>query len=139
MKPRWVFSLIFTLILVLFLLTLVAAGKTVLLDETDNHTHVALYVGDSISLKLKSNPTTGFSWSVADLPAFLQQLESKAETGKGGHLGEPGFQYFTFKAKLAGESTLKLNYARPFEKNKLPASTFIVSVSLEPRPGPPVP
>jgi inhibitor of cysteine peptidase len=139
MKPRYAISFVSTLILVLSLLALIAAGKTMLLDETDNHTRVVLYVGDAISVKLTSNPTTGFSWSVANLPAVLQQLESKTETGKGGRAGESGFQYFTFKAKAAGESTLKLNYARPFEKNSPPAKTFFVSISIEPRPGPPVP
>ena len=139
MKQRHAFSFVSLLALVLSFLALISTGKTVLLDETDNHTRVVLYVGDSLSVRLKSNPTTGFSWSVTDLPVFLQQLDSKTETGKRGRIGEPGSQYFTFKAKLAGESTLALNYARAFEKNTPPAKTFVVSISVEPRPGPRVP
>jgi Chagasin family peptidase inhibitor I42 len=84
------FLLMLMLTLVLSLLTSIAPGKIMLLDETDNHTHVVLYVGDSLSIKLKSNPTTGYSWSVAELPVFLQQLDSKTEPGKGGVPVRPG-------------------------------------------------
>ncbi len=62
-------------------------GKTKLLEELDNSTHVVLYVGDTISVKLKSNITTGYSWSTVDLPASVELVKSKNEPGKEGKVG----------------------------------------------------
>ena len=68
-------------------LALLSAGaifaKTLLLDDSDNNTHVGLYVGDTLSVKLKSNVTTGYNWSAKDLPAALKLLVTKNESGKG--------------------------------------------------------
>jgi inhibitor of cysteine peptidase len=123
------------LALALALLAMVAAGKTTLCDESDNNTHVILYVGDTLSIRLKSNVTTGYSWNTAELPSTLQELDSKSERGRSGRVGEAGFQFFTFRATAPGQSTLKLNYFRPFEKDSPPAKTFRLSLSIEPRPG----
>lgn len=122
--------------LALVALAMIAAGKTTLCDESDNNTRVILYVGDTLSIRLHSNVTTGYSWNTAELPNTLQEVDSKTESGKSGRLGEPGFQFFTFKAAAPGQSTLKLNYFRPFEKDSPPKKTFRLSVSIEPRPGP---
>jgi predicted secreted protein len=136
-KLSAVSSFLLVLTLASFLFTLIASGKTMLLDETDNNTRVVLYVGDILSLKLKSNMTTGYSWNTKDLPSSLQQIDSKAEPGKGGRLGEAGFQSFTFKALAPEESTLRLNYVRRFEKDTPPAKTFRLLLSIEVRPGSP--
>jgi inhibitor of cysteine peptidase len=129
------------IVVVLFLLVLADSPqpscKTMFLDESDSNTRVVLYVGDTITVRLKSNITTGYSWSPAALPASLHQTDRKTEPGKSGRAGEPGFQSFTFTATAVGESTLHLNYARPFEKNSPPARTFTVTISIEPKPSPP--
>ena len=109
-------------------------GKTVLLEESDNDTRVMLYVGDTLTVKLKSNSTTGYSWSSAPLPAPLEQLENKSKPGKSGNVGEADFQTFSFKAAKSGEAEILLRYFRPFEKDKPAAKTFRVSVSIEARP-----
>lgn len=105
-------------------------GKTILLEELDNSTHVVLYVGDTISVKLKSNITTGYSWSTVDLPASVELVKSKNEPGKEGKVGEPDLHSFAFKAIKPGESVLLLRYSRPFEKDKPAAKTFRVSLSI---------
>jgi inhibitor of cysteine peptidase len=117
------------------LITLMATGKTMLLDENDNNTRVVLYVGDIVSLKLKSNMTTGYGWNTKDLPSSLLQIDSKAEPGKEGRAGAAGLQTFAFKAVAPGECTLQLNYFRRFEKDTPPAKTFHLLLSIEARPG----
>ncbi len=126
-------------LLVLVLLSAVLNSKTLFLDESDNHTRVVMYVGDTLAVKLKSNITTGYSWNVRDLPSALQQLEGKSEPGKTGRAGESGFEFFSFKAITPGESTLHLDYFRPFEKGVTPVKTFVLSVLIEQPPGPPAP
>jgi inhibitor of cysteine peptidase len=124
-------SFLFVLTVAVCLFTFIATGKTMLLDERDNNTRVALYVGDIVSVRLKSNMTTGYRWNTKDLPSSLQQIESKGEPGKGGRVGEAGFQTFTFKAVASGESALRLNYFRPFERDTPPAKTFHLLLSIE--------
>lgn len=108
-------------------------GKSLVLDELDNGTHICLNVGDTLSIKLKSNPSTGYSWKIEDLSPVLQQIEAKTTPGKKGSLGEPGSQSFTFKANQPGEAELVLNYLRTFEKKTPPARTFSISIKIEPR------
>jgi predicted secreted protein len=76
------------------------------LDETDNNIRVALFVGHLLTIKLKSDPTTDYSWDTADMTSGLQQLDSKTEPGRSGRLGEASFQFFIFKAVTAGELNL---------------------------------
>jgi predicted secreted protein len=111
-------------------------GKTILPDESDNDTNLVLNVGDTISIKVRSNCTTGYSWSPGDLPGFLELLESKDESGKNGKEGQLGFQSFTFKATKADESVLFLHHSRPFEKDKPAAERFRIWFSSYYRPMP---
>ncbi len=123
-------SLILT---ILSLCALALHAKTILLDEYDNSAHVDLYVGDTISVKLKSNITTGYSWSITSAPPCLQQLGSKQDQNNSPRIGESGFQVFTFKATNSCDSSLKMKYFRPFERDKPPAGTFWVDLSIQPR------
>jgi inhibitor of cysteine peptidase len=136
-KPGRTLRYTFVAVLTFVVLAMITAGKTTLCDESDNNTRVLLYVGDRLSIRLKSNVTTGYSWNIAELPNTLRAVDSKAESGKSGRVGEPGSQFFTFSARTPGGSTLKLDYFRPFEKDSPPAKTFRLSVTVEPRPGPP--
>ena len=137
MKPTRTLRYTFEAALAFAVLAMITLGKTILCDESDDNTRVILNVGDTLSVRLKSNVTTGYSWNIAELPNTLHAVDSKAESGKSGRLGEGGFQFFTFNAATPGESTLKLNYFRPFEKDSPPAKTFRLSISVQPRPGPP--
>ena len=72
-------------------------------------------------LKLKSNPTTGYSW-------FLQEYNSNLITPvkhffqapAKGLMGAPGFELWTFRVKPAGfavpqQTTIRMVYARAWE------------------------
>ena len=111
----------------------VTKSKTVLLEASDNNSHVCLYVGDTLTIKLESNPTTGYSWAKPSAPALLTLLSLQTERGATNRVGTPGAQIFTFKASKAGESAVVLNYVRPWEKNAAPAKIFRVSVTVEER------
>jgi inhibitor of cysteine peptidase len=116
------------------LLLFVAAAKTIPLDESDNRSHICLYTGHVLTIKLACNPTTGFSWGQTDFPTNLELLSSKSEPGATDRVGAPGAQVFSFKASKAGESTLTLNNSRPFEKNLPSAKTFRLTLTVQTRP-----
>ncbi len=66
------------LLLIPFVLATVHA-KTVLLDDSDDNSHLCLSVGDTITLKLSSNPTTGYSWAKPEATSHLEMLSSRSE------------------------------------------------------------
>jgi inhibitor of cysteine peptidase len=116
--------------MVFFCCAIALNAKTILLDESDNATRVVLNAGDTLSVKLKSNMTTGFRWSVASAPSCIQQVAAEKESKINAHVGEPGFQTFVFKATGTCDARLRLNYFRPFEKDTPPAKAFWVDVSV---------
>lgn len=65
-------------------------------------------------VRLESNPTTGYSWTVASIDGTVKFVESVYEQPKGDAAGAPGEQVLTFNAGPAGKSTVNLAYERPF-------------------------
>jgi inhibitor of cysteine peptidase len=126
-------NLLVRLVLVSPLFLFVTPGKTLILDDSDNNSHLCLYVGDTLTIKLASNPTTGYSWSPPEV-SHLEIVSADSERGSSKEVGQPGFQTFSLKANEAGESTLTLTYFRPFEKDKPPAETFLLFLTIEERP-----
>jgi len=107
-------------------------GRTVTLIEKDSGTKVKLATGDTLLVKLEMQAGTGFSWAIAknDKEQLLQQ--GKVEIEKPSKLpGGKATQVFRFKAEKTGTSDLELQYKRPFEKDKEPARTFKVTVTIE--------
>jgi len=118
--------------LTLLLATLAPAlsAKTLFLEELDDNTHLCLNVGDTLAIKLQSNVTTGYSWSITTPAAPLEQVSANNERPKDAPPGAGGFQTFRFKAKSTGDATLELKYFRPFEKDKPAAKTYKITVSV---------
>jgi inhibitor of cysteine peptidase len=131
-RPFSRFLLLFALLLPLFFF--VCDAKTLYLDDSDENSHLCLYTGDTLTIKLISNPTTGYSWTNADSPSNLELLASRSSPGTADRLGAPGYQTFSFRATKPDESTLVLNYLRPFEKNTPPAKRFRLFITVEARP-----
>jgi inhibitor of cysteine peptidase len=119
----------------LFVLLLFGTNaKTLLLDESDENTHICLYPGDLLTIKLISDPATGFTWTNPESPVSLELLSSKSMPGSADRAGAPGYQVFSFNATKPGDSTLVLKYLRPFEKNTPPAKMFRLFITVEARP-----
>jgi predicted secreted protein len=71
--------------------------------------------GESFSVKLESNPSTGYSWRVLG-PEYGPLELKKATFEKGDKPGAPGVQIFEFTAKKENQQVvLVFNYGRPFE------------------------
>jgi inhibitor of cysteine peptidase len=94
---------------------------------------IQVSVGQTLQVRLASNPTTGYSWNVQQTPPELE-LEHSAYTAdaQGKNLpGSGGYQTIEFAAKFAGTPELKLEYRRPWEKDVAPAKTFSVTVTVK--------
>ena len=89
-------------------------------------------IGESFTITMDSNPTTGYQWQVArQLDAGLVELiGSQYIHPKTDLVGAPGKEEWSFKAIRAGKTIISFDYVRPWEKNELPAQTdtFIIII-----------
>lgn len=100
---------------------------------TDKDSKVQLAKGDTLALRLPANPTTGFSWTIAknDDAKLKSAGKPEFEPPDKKVVGAGGTQIFRFTAEAAGEFELELHYKRPFEKDKDPAKTHKVKVTIK--------
>ena len=106
--------------------------ETVMLDAEDNGSRVELSAGQMLEVTLDSNPTTGYSWEVAEVgervlthigDAEFQEAPKEDEE----MVGVGGTETFRFSS-AAGETPLTLVYHRPWEKDVDPLEIFSVQV-----------
>lgn len=119
----------------------------VLLAKADDHNKPKMYdeTNTSISvnaaqpyfmIQLKSNPTTGFNWTLGKLDDKLitlvkhEYLPAKAEL-----VGSGGVDVWAFTVKQAALMTgqklkLTFTYQRPWEKDASSAKTVVFTVSV---------
>ena len=110
------------------------AASTVRITSEDAGKQVTLATGQTLEVTLSSNPTTGYSWQIADAadgvleavgdPAYVQD-PGPALVGKG------GAETFTFTAAKAGRGTLMMEYRRPWETTSTPEQVFEVPVQVD--------
>ncbi len=106
------------------------AGQLTLNEEHNGQT-VNFNAGDEIVLELQGNITTGYSWSIQALDEqYLQQQGEEEYESQSELIGAGGTSTFRFKALQSGQTTLKLIYSRPFEKDTPPEKTFEVVVEI---------
>lgn len=109
-----------------------AGAHAVSINDEDNGKDVDLTSGGTLIVKLKSNPSTGYSWAVAGDPSplKLEKTTYRKNTSSSKVVGAPGVQVFQFGASSAGMATLQLIYRRSWEYNVQPAKTFKVRVDV---------
>jgi len=107
-------------------------AATVVLTDADKGGAVPLKAGDTLELRLYSNPSTGFMWYVEKESTPLLKLvrQSQTEPTQSG-VGRPIFQIFLFEANRSGEGVLRLHYVRSWEKPKPDERKFDLHVSIE--------
>ena len=84
----------------------------------DNASSVTTSPNQNFKITLESNPTTGYQWDVAvntnaNVAKFVSSDFLPSESGL---LGAGGKQVLTFQALNAGQATIVLEYARPWDK-----------------------
>ena len=89
-----------------------------------------------ITLFLKSNPTTGYSWSwdEKDSPSGLSlKSHQYVAPDHNGMMGAPGYEIYVFQLSPSmltqtDEVHIPMTYARPWEKNSGKTTHFTVQV-----------
>jgi inhibitor of cysteine peptidase len=109
----------------------VAGGDSdgVRVDARDNGRRVELQIGERLTVELRANPSTGYSWEVVSSgEPVLRQLGPPTFTEDSHMAGAGGTVSYEFRAEQAGTASLDLVYRRPWEKEAEPAETFSLTV-----------
>ena len=96
------------------------------LTEADNGKEVRVATGSTLIVRLLTNPSTGFSWQVAqNNPDKLKPLGNPV-------LEQTGNQYkvFCFQGYSVGSSILEFHYLRPWERNQPPLNVYRLNVQI---------
>jgi inhibitor of cysteine peptidase len=109
-----------------------ATAETKVVTDADKGSKVHLKVGDTLEVRLNSNPTTGYMWYVHKASTPLMKLvhQSQTEPAAPG-VGRPVVQVFTFEPRRAGDGVLLLHYVRAWEKPDPDEEQFTVHVVIE--------
>lgn len=124
---------------VLFLLGLTLLGacaqqppRSVELDA-ESECPQRLRVGQSLTLTLPSNPTTGYRWLLQN-PAsgILRSLgpEVYSDPQEAGIVGSAGLSTWRFQASAAGDGQLVLVYQQPWAPEVRPVQTFDCAIRV---------
>ena len=108
------------------------SSSTVTVGDQDNGKDIDLTTGGILLVKLKSNPSTGYSWSVSGDPSplRLEKTSYVKNTKSAKAVGAPGRQVLRFGVSSSGMATLTVVYRRSWEYNAPPAQTFSVRVNV---------
>lgn len=89
--------------------------------------------GDIITVKLCSNPTTGFQWKYETTgEAVLKEIDHKFVPPEGqGVVGAAGTEIWTFQAAAKGTTQLRMVYGRPGAGGGQEERTYTVTVTVE--------
>lgn len=121
----------------LFLLASVGALLASAAEPIVCETTVA--VGQQTRVCLESNPSTGYSWQLAeplaaDSPVKVElNLAPPCESRSEGDLplvGAPTPTLVNITGLAPGSATLRLTYSRPWEKDEAPASEAVIHVTV---------
>jgi predicted secreted protein len=102
----------------------------------DPATPIAVVPGQEFAIRVVSNASTGYAWSITQPPSaeLVEVLEregmTEADQSTNGLVGVPGTTTFVFKAKASGTTQIELTYARSFDSADSPTvESFTVNVS----------
>lgn len=98
----------------------------------DNGSQIKLNKGQKVATTLEANPTTGYTWELAELNSnLLRQVGEMGYNPESNKLGSGGTQTLHIEAVDVGKTTLKLVYHRPWEKDVEPLKTFSLQVVIQ--------
>ena len=111
----------------------VFSSRTVVLTEKDSGKTINLRTGDYLEIHLEANPSTGYLWSSSIPNDYILRLLLDEYSGKNQDrklVGAPVRKIFRYGAVGPGETGIRLEYRRPWEKNQPPAKTFDIMVRV---------
>ena len=102
-------------------------------DSHHSRNEIDLGVGDTITIDLCSNPTTGFQWEenpdISD-STVLGQTSHEFIPPKTDVPGQAGREVWVFTTLKKGESTVSFEYSQPWEGGMKSEWTYTLTVTV---------
>jgi len=89
---------------------------------------ISMDVGETVKMKIESNPTTGYYWTAKVESEFIDII-NEDYLSDSNLIGAGGIQGFDFKAIKAGKTKIVMEYGRSWESN--PINTHNISVIIK--------
>lgn len=102
------------------------------LPAGDQPIAVSFRAGDSFTIRIAANHTTGYQWRLAGAPdaKVVTCTGSTYEAPPDSVPGKGGTEVWSFKATGKGSATIRLDYVRPWEVDAKPAATQPFNVTV---------
>ncbi len=99
-------------------------GTETTVGDADVGKKVDLHVGETLTVRLEANATTGYGWRTKQrkgesLTVVGKQPEYVADPAKPGVVGSGGHALFRYKAVKPGTESLGFIYIRPIQPDKV--------------------
>ena len=92
---------------------------------------ITVKAGQNFTIKMESNPTTGYGWQLSKALDNKISLVTNAYIPPDSKLcGAGGHEIWTFKAIGEGQTEISMKYVRPWEKDQ-PARTNVYTVIVK--------
>ena len=102
------------------------------MSNTNPEKPIHCRVGETFSIILDSNPSTGYQWRLANSSdgGLLKLIGSKYRASKIKLEGTGGKEIWSFEALSVAQKTIVFEYVRPCEEDKEPVKrmTFMVNI-----------
>jgi len=92
---------------------------------------LAVRVGDSISVRLLENPTTGYAWTLESIDATLLEAGRPTYHGEGAGLGSGGMKTWSLRARAPGSTRVGLKRWRHWEGDKSVVERFAFTLDIK--------
>ena len=88
--------------------------------------------GDKITIKLCSNPTTGFQWNyeMSGDDALMEE-DHDFEEATGDMVGASGIEVWTFEGTAQGTTVVLMEYSQPWEGGTKKEWTYRMNVTVQ--------
>jgi inhibitor of cysteine peptidase len=96
--------------------------------------NIDLAVQGTLTVKLGANPTTGYSWTDAEItdPAVINQISRNYVAPDTGLVGAGGTEVWVFNSSNnPGTATIKMSYGQPWEGGEKDTFTLTINVTVK--------
>jgi len=101
-----------------------------IITDVNNGKFITLQKGQTFSLKLNENPSTGYAWQLY-LSKGLKLISDEYIPSSSGALGAAGTHVWTIKAVKNGYQQVNAVYKRPLEKTTPQDKTFKLGIIVK--------
>jgi len=126
----------------LFLVSITAYAEDIVTYTQDKPIVMVTSENQEFIIKLKSNPTTGYSWFLRDYSTnLIEPVKHEFVPPINKLVGAPGFELWTFRARpdafiVPQQTSIRFVYARPWEASETTTQAIFKVTTQQARANP---